>query len=89
MSNITEGGFLQFSEHITKNGNHWNLNGKKIDDNQVYRIGFADFLMLGLEANLGFLNKDNPKVKKVYADEKDPMHPKNDLRRALIHYLRK
>ncbi|MDG4945346.1 bifunctional metallophosphatase/5'-nucleotidase [Weeksellaceae bacterium KMM 9713] len=89
MSNITEGGFLQFSEHITKDGNQWKMNGKKIEDNQVYRVGFADFLMLGLEANLGFLNKNNPKVKKVYPDESDALHPKNDLRRALIQYLRK
>lgn len=89
MSNITEGGYLQFSENITQVGDQWKIDGKNIGDQQVYRIGFADFLMLGLEANLGFLNKDNPKVKKVYPDESDPMHPKNDIRRAIINYLRK
>ena len=87
MSNITEGGFLQFSEQITNKDNTWFLNGNAIETNEIYRIGFADFLISGLEANLDFLNPNNPLVKKVYPDENNAQHPKNDLRRAVISYL--
>ncbi len=48
-----------------------------------------DFLILGREQNLGFLNDRNPQVLKVYPAETSSENPKSDIRLAIIKYLEK
>ena len=67
----------------------WVLNGSAIDSAKVYRVAFSDFLVTGREANLGFLNKDNPAMIKLYDAETATTNPKSDIRLAIIRYLEK
>ena len=67
----------------------WILKGSVIDTAKVYRVAFADFLVTGREANLGFLNKDNPAMIRLYDAETSPSNPKSDIRLAIIRYLEK
>ena len=67
----------------------WTLNGIQIDTAKVYRVAFSDFLITGREANLGFLNKDNPGMIKLYEADNSPTSPKSDIRLAIIRYLEK
>lgn len=86
VKNKGTGGFLHSSNTALIN-NVWFLKGKPIDENAVYRIALTDFLLSGKEANLGFLQPDNPGVKKVYEDFKTP-DLRSDIRLALITYLK-
>jgi 2',3'-cyclic-nucleotide 2'-phosphodiesterase (5'-nucleotidase family) len=67
----------------------WMLKGTSIDTGKVYRVAFSDFLVTGKEANLGFLNKDNPAMIKLYDSETSPESLKSDIRLAIIRYLEK
>ena len=67
----------------------WTLNGVKIDAAKTYRVAFSDFLITGREANLEFLNKDNPGMIKLYEAESSPASPKSDIRLAIIKRLEK
>lgn len=87
IKNRQNGGFLQYSSSLNYANGGWNLAGKAIDPDAVYRVGIADFLMTGSEANMGFLTKDNPGVINVYPapGEHDL---KRDVRLAIIDYLK-
>ena len=65
----------------------WILNDQPIDTAKIYRVAFTDFLITGKEANLGFLNKDNPAMIKLYDAATSPSDPRSDIRLALIKYL--
>jgi 2',3'-cyclic-nucleotide 2'-phosphodiesterase (5'-nucleotidase family) len=84
------GGFLHYSpvqfDAVT---NTWILNGKPIDANQTYRVAMPDFLFSGKEANLEFLNKDNPLIVKTYEAETSTKSLKSDIRLAIVKYLEK
>jgi 2',3'-cyclic-nucleotide 2'-phosphodiesterase (5'-nucleotidase family) len=67
----------------------WILNGQPIDTAKNYRIAFSDFLITGKESNLGFLNKDNPAMIKLYEAETSPANAKSDIRLAIVRYLEK
>ena len=67
----------------------WMLNGQPIDTAKVYRVAFSEFLITGKEANLGFLNKDNPAMIKLYDTETSSENPKSDIRLAIIKHLEK
>jgi hypothetical protein len=54
----------------------------------MYRIAVSDYLLTGMEANLGFLNVGNPEII-IYDDEKTRDVLKTDLRLAIINYLEK
>ena len=87
VTNVGSGGFLQYSQALTKSNNTWLLKGTTIGEGKVYKIALTDFLMTGGEANLGFLTKDNPdiiKVKPMFTDLKDP---RSDVRRAIVNYM--
>jgi 2',3'-cyclic-nucleotide 2'-phosphodiesterase (5'-nucleotidase family) len=65
----------------------WTLNGKQIDTGMIYRVAFSDFLITGREASLGFLNKENPAMIKLYDAETSPTSLKSDIRLAIIKHL--
>lgn len=67
----------------------WILNDQPIDTAKIYRVAFTDFLITGKEANLGFLNKDNPAMIKLFELATSPTDPRSDIRLALIKYLQK
>ena len=88
--NIGIGGFLHYNPIVFNSAeNQWKLNGSSIDSLKIYRVAMADFLIGGKETNLGFLNKDNSDISKIYPAEVSPLNPKSDIRLALIQYLAK
>ena len=54
---------------------------------KVYKVAFTDFLLTGGEANLDFLNKDNPDIVKVYPVFTSLDDSRSDVRRAIIRYM--
>ncbi|HJY63431.1 MAG TPA: bifunctional metallophosphatase/5'-nucleotidase [Ignavibacteria bacterium] len=88
-NNKGNGGFLQFAG-IEYTAGGWKTKGELISDNKVYNIAINDFLLSGMEQNMGFLTKDNPGIIKI--TEPDPNNKsdiKNDFRFAVIDYLKK
>jgi 2',3'-cyclic-nucleotide 2'-phosphodiesterase (5'-nucleotidase family) len=87
--NIGIGGFLHYNENLVYNAssNTWMLNGKAIDPGATYRVAMSEFLLTGKEANLDFLNVNNPAVVKVYNGETSPALA--DIRKAVVEYLEK
>ena len=88
-NNVGSGGFLQYSSAVKYNPQTavWTLKDSPIDPQKVYHIALADFLMTGGEANMAFLNKDNPDVVKIYPTPKDPSDSRSDSRLAIIRYM--
>ncbi len=88
--NSGTGGFLQYHPVIyNSNSNSWLLNNQSIDPGKTYRVAMSDFLFTGKEANLDFLNKDNPGITKVYDAETTTASSKSDIRLAVVRYLQK
>ena len=86
--NIGAGGFLVYHPlQFNADSNTWTLNGKTIDPAKVYRVALTDFLFSGKEANLDFLNKNNPDVLKAFEPETNVKSSKSDIRLAIIRYL--
>ena len=88
--NVGSGGFLVYHPvtYDMVSGN-WLLNGKPIDAAKTYRVAVTDFLFSGKEANLDFLNKNNPDVVKVYEPDATPKSSTSDIRLAIIRYMEK
>lgn len=86
--NMGNGGFLQY-EKIAFNVvmNTWTINSAVIHPDKVYRIAIADFLLTGKEANLSFLNAQNPDIVKVYDPVTSVDDARSDIRLAIIRYL--
>ncbi len=86
--NTGNGGFLQYG-NIAFNEvmNTWTINNAVIHPDKTYRIAMADFLLTGKEANLGFLNPQNPEIVKVYDTPSSIDDPRSDIRLAIIRYL--
>lgn len=88
--NLGIGGFLIYHPaQYNANKNEWTLNEKPIDSAKTYRVALTDFLFSGKEANLDFLNKNNPDIVKAYEAETSPKSPKSDIRLAIIRYMEK
>ena len=86
--NMGIGGFLHYTPVIFDSSEaQWKLQGSLIDPVKTYRVAIADFLIGGKETNLGFLNKDNPDLSKIYPVEDSSANPKSDIRLAVIQYL--
>lgn len=82
------GGFLHYSPiQFNEVNNSWLINGVAIDPLKIYRVAMPDFLFSGKEANLDFLNKDNPLITKVYEAETSVQSLKSDIRLAIVKYL--
>ncbi len=87
--NTGTGGFLISNTQYDAGKNIWLLKGKPIDAIKTYRVAMTDFLFSGKEANLDFLNKDNPDIIKTYDAETSPKSSKSDIRLAIIRYMEK
>ncbi len=98
LTNKGNGGFLQvgLARRDATTGK-WFIGSNALDDNKLYRVALPDFLLSGNEANMGFLKaslgadgkSDNPDIPKIIKpDPKDKTDLRNDVRLALIKYLR-
>lgn len=100
VQNRGNGGYLQWG-HIAPNAtnNGWLINGTALDDAKTYRVILPDFLLTGNEQNMSFMktapsdngkgttNPDVLSIQKPNAADKTDL--RNDIRLALIEFLRK
>ena len=86
--NAGSGGYL-LTQPINITNNTVAVKGVPIDLNRTYRVALTDFLLSGKEANLDFLNVNNPGITRVYDAEVAPGNPKSDIRLAVVTYLEK
>lgn len=98
LNNKGNGGYLQ-TRNIRHDaaGNNWLVAEKPLDDAKIYRIILPEFLLTGNEQNMAFLKassdadgkSSNPDIVSIQKpDPKDKNDLRNDIRRALIAYLR-
>ena len=88
--NRNSGGFLHYTPVIFDSASaSWTLKNEPIADQKIYRVAVTDYLLAGLEENLGFLNVDNPEVVRSYPADMTPNSSKSDIRLAVIRYLNK
>ena len=59
VANRGTGGFLHHA-NVGQQDGQWRVGGQPIDPARAYRVAISDFLVKGLEQNLGYLNFDNP-----------------------------
>ncbi len=85
--NVGKGGFLQWTG-VEKTENGWNILGKPLNKEKIYGVAITDYLLLGLETNLDFLNADNPDIKEI-SSPVGPHDIRSDIRVAVIDYLKK
>ena len=85
------GGYLIHNKEISfdSTNNRWKLSNVAIDPAKIYRVAMGDFIFSGKEANLDFLNPNNPDVIKVYEPETTVGSSKSDIRLAIVRYLEK
>ncbi|MGB0838489.1 MAG: bifunctional metallophosphatase/5'-nucleotidase [Chitinophagales bacterium] len=87
--NVSKGGFLVASNLTYDTANHTGTIGDAaIEADTYYKVTFPDYLMLGLEQNLGFLKPDHPDIKSVYVPKKEE-ELRNDVRLAVVDYMQK
>lgn len=88
-NNKGNGGFLQFAG-IEYTASGWKTMGGNIDEDKTYNVALNDFLLSGMEQNMGFLTRDNPDIKKITEpDVNNKNDLRNDIRFAVIDYLKK
>jgi 2',3'-cyclic-nucleotide 2'-phosphodiesterase (5'-nucleotidase family) len=89
VKNEGNGGYLQYYG-IESTVNGWKVKGEPVNDEKIYNVAINDYLMSGLEQNLGFLTKDNPAIIKVTGPEpSDKNDLRNDIRFAVVDYFKK
>lgn len=83
------GGFLHYSSDIFYDAvnQQWTFKKVPIAQDAIFRVALSDFLLTGGEANLGFLNKDNPQILKVYPLATSVKDSRSDIRLAIIAYM--
>ena len=89
--NFGIGGFLHYNENLRYDATtgNWLLDEKAIDPQATYKVALPEFLMTGKEANMDFLNPQNPDVVKLYPAATGKTDPRSDLRLAVVQYLQK
>ncbi|NTS42490.1 bifunctional metallophosphatase/5'-nucleotidase [Flavisolibacter sp. BT320] len=89
--NFGIGGFLHYNENLRYDvaTSNWLLDGKAIDPQATYKVALPEFLMTGKEANMDFLNPQNPDVVKLYPAATQKGDPRTDVRLAVVQYLQK
>jgi 2',3'-cyclic-nucleotide 2'-phosphodiesterase (5'-nucleotidase family) len=98
LRNKSNGGYLQLRNiRYDAPSGKWLVGGQTLDDAKTYRIALPDFLLTGNEQNMDFLKTtldaggviSNPGIVKwSKPDPKDKDDWRNDIRHALIAYLR-
>ena len=89
--NIGKGGFWQTEGIETVNAveGKFKIAGADLDTAKQYHVIFNDFLLSGKEGGLGFLNAQNPNITHIDKPiESDTADLRNDLRQAIIAYLK-
>ncbi|MBC7865955.1 MAG: 5'-nucleotidase C-terminal domain-containing protein, partial [Gloeobacteraceae cyanobacterium ES-bin-316] len=89
--NMGIGGFLHYSADVFYDAvnQQWTYKKEPIINETVYKVALTDFLLTGGEANLGFLNKNNPGIVKVYPTATSLSDLRSDIRLAIIDYMEK
>lgn len=88
-NNKGSGGFLQYYG-VEQTADGWKVRSQPIDNEKVYNVAIADYLLSGMEQNFGYLTKENPGIVKVTTpDPADKNDLRNDIRFAVIEYLKK
>jgi 2',3'-cyclic-nucleotide 2'-phosphodiesterase (5'-nucleotidase family) len=98
LTNKGNGGYLQTLRlRKEESSGKWYIGANLLEDNKLYRVALPDFLLSGNESNMGFLKasigadgkSDHPDIPKIMRpDSKDKSDLRNDIRLALIKYLR-
>ena len=90
-NNAGIGGFLHYSADIFYDSinQQWTFKKVVIAQDATFRVALSDFLLTGGEANLGFLNKDNSQILKVYPVPTSVNDSRSDIRLAIIAYMEK
>ncbi len=85
------GGFILYNEAVKLDTINitWKINSDTIDPAKTYRVAMGDFLFSGKEANLSFLQPQNPDIVQVYNADTSATSSKSDIRLAVIRYLEK
>ncbi len=85
------GGFLHYSADIFYDAinQQWTVRKMAIAPDATFRVALSDFLLTGGEANLGFFNKDNSQILKVYSVPTSVNDSRSDIRLAIIAYMEK
>jgi 2',3'-cyclic-nucleotide 2'-phosphodiesterase (5'-nucleotidase family) len=78
------GAYLQ-RYNVNKKGNEWIINNKVINDSEVYKVAFSDYLLRGLD--IPMLSDKNSGIIAVYKPNVSDLS--YDIRRAIINYLKK
>lgn len=86
-NNKGKGGYLLHNDNVLVKGTTWTIDNEAIESDKIYRVALLDFLLSGMEMNLGFLKEDHPDILKIYPAEKAIAHPLSDIRLALVQYL--
>jgi 5'-nucleotidase len=97
-TNEGSGGYLQVLNMKQGTDGNWTVNGQPLDPEKIYRVVMPDFLLTGNEQNMNFLKADitdnkgatnNPDILIVLrSDPKNKADLRNDIRLALISYLK-
>jgi 5'-nucleotidase len=92
--NQGSGGYLQFANvNYDSLNNLWlagDVNKLPIKPDGTYKAAVAAYLLTGLEQNMAFFTKDNPEIIKITEpDGGNPNDLRNDIRLAMISYLKK
>ena len=88
IENAGTGGYLQWHNIIyEKADKSWKINGQMLDVGKVYHIAASEYLGDGKENRLEFF-KENNFINLEKADGKDPEDLRNDVRKAVVAYLK-
>ena len=89
--NADKGGYLQWDK-ISYNevDKTFKINNLALEDAKIYHVMTNDFLISGKEGNFEFFTEANPNVSNIQKpDPNDATDLRNDIRKALIDYLKK
>jgi len=98
LENKGKGGYLQLKNIRQDASGKWLVNEKPLDDAKIYRVVIGDFLLTGNEQKMEFLKaspdadgkSSNPDILKITKpDPNDKGDVRNDIRHAVIRYLRR
>ena len=89
--NADKGGYLQWDKiSYNEADKTFKINGLALDDSKIYHAMTNDFLISGKEGNFEFFTESNPNVYNIQKpDPNDATDLRNDIRKALIDYLKK
>jgi 5'-nucleotidase len=89
-NNKGSGGYLQVDRAAyDETTRRWTVGGKPLNPKKNYRVVLPAFLLTGEEKNLGFLQPGTAGLGRVYEpDATDKTDPRNDIRSAIIAYMK-